>query len=555
MFTKIFQSFSTFAVSWSLFFASLIVNGWNINGFPTYTEDEGTYISQAWAFAQQGDLAIYTYWYDHAPAGWMTLGIWESIIHQFWKFGLSVDSGRVFVVFLVSLTTVVVYNSLVQQTNNRPLSLVATLPFIFSPLCIYFHRQLLLDNIMTFWILVSVYFLLKNQIHLSRAIISGFICGIAILSKESTLFLIPSLLYLLWTGSYGRNRRILVGSWICSFCTIVFLYPMYALLKGEFFPAGTLFGGDKPHVSLLDAWLFQASRKGVSILVAGPTSDVIVKQTWMRFDSFFSVITVLISIVIIVLSFKKGANRFHRMSAIATLCFGFYVLKGPIFSWYIIPIIPFLCFNLALFLDFLSNSIREYLVYYPIRIKILKTFKSIRNNVFVTKILAKPSINRIVYQIRIRLFILLRMTVGLGIVLVIAVQLFTNRFVFTANHTQDQKDVIVWAKEVLNVSSNKKPFIVIDNYSYLDLNGVRERATEANFQYFWKIDSDPAIRDGILQGDWRNIDYLIVTPALWETVKNGDIPMVASAYESSDEVKVFNQTGVYPVSVRKVRKV
>jgi hypothetical protein len=45
---------------------ALVVQGWNIVGFPAVHDDEGTYLSQAWAIQHGGGLAHYTYWYDQA---------------------------------------------------------------------------------------------------------------------------------------------------------------------------------------------------------------------------------------------------------------------------------------------------------------------------------------------------------------------------------------------------------------------------------------------------------------------------------------------------------
>lgn len=44
----------------------------NVTGWPVFGDDEGTYTAQAWAVLH-GDLAHYTYWYDHPPAGWIQL--------------------------------------------------------------------------------------------------------------------------------------------------------------------------------------------------------------------------------------------------------------------------------------------------------------------------------------------------------------------------------------------------------------------------------------------------------------------------------------------------
>src|SRR5690349_20371986 len=45
----------------------------NITGFPMASDDEGTYLAQAWAVATGKGLAHYTYWYDHPPLAWIQL--------------------------------------------------------------------------------------------------------------------------------------------------------------------------------------------------------------------------------------------------------------------------------------------------------------------------------------------------------------------------------------------------------------------------------------------------------------------------------------------------
>ena len=40
---------------------------------PAATDDEGTYLAQAWAVQHGQGLAHYTYWYDHPPLGWIQL--------------------------------------------------------------------------------------------------------------------------------------------------------------------------------------------------------------------------------------------------------------------------------------------------------------------------------------------------------------------------------------------------------------------------------------------------------------------------------------------------
>lgn len=51
----------------------------NIAGSPIRLDDEGTYVAQAFAVSQWGELAHYTYWYDHPPGGWLQLAAWMTL--------------------------------------------------------------------------------------------------------------------------------------------------------------------------------------------------------------------------------------------------------------------------------------------------------------------------------------------------------------------------------------------------------------------------------------------------------------------------------------------
>ena len=51
----------------------LLVQAWNIADYPTVSDDEGTYLAQAWAVQHGMGMAPYTYWFDHPPLGWMQI--------------------------------------------------------------------------------------------------------------------------------------------------------------------------------------------------------------------------------------------------------------------------------------------------------------------------------------------------------------------------------------------------------------------------------------------------------------------------------------------------
>ncbi len=79
---------------------AFLAHALNMLHFPYMNDDEGTYMSQAWAAQTGRGLAIYTYWYDHPPVGWMQIGAWLTLTHGLFTFGTAVFSGRVFMALL-----------------------------------------------------------------------------------------------------------------------------------------------------------------------------------------------------------------------------------------------------------------------------------------------------------------------------------------------------------------------------------------------------------------------------------------------------------------------
>src|SRR5919204_5265100 len=57
----------------------VISHGWNMLEYPYLEDDEGTYSSQAWATFHLWRLSPYTYVYDHAPLGWIQIGLWQLV--------------------------------------------------------------------------------------------------------------------------------------------------------------------------------------------------------------------------------------------------------------------------------------------------------------------------------------------------------------------------------------------------------------------------------------------------------------------------------------------
>src|SRR5215471_18743252 len=86
--------------------AAAVTHGYNVFNYPLYVTDEGIYIQQAWSVLREGRLSPYTYFYDHAPAGWLVIAGWVSVLpHQFQTFGNTINTGRV-LMLLVHLASV-----------------------------------------------------------------------------------------------------------------------------------------------------------------------------------------------------------------------------------------------------------------------------------------------------------------------------------------------------------------------------------------------------------------------------------------------------------------
>jgi hypothetical protein len=102
---KLFENKKEIIIVLLLLLISGLSHSINMFGFPYYENDEGNYMAQAWSILHHGELAPYTYWYDHAPFGWILIAFWVKLTGGFFTFGPSVNSGRVLMLLLHLATT------------------------------------------------------------------------------------------------------------------------------------------------------------------------------------------------------------------------------------------------------------------------------------------------------------------------------------------------------------------------------------------------------------------------------------------------------------------
>lgn len=475
--------------------ASGLAHGYNMFNFPYYENDEGTYLSQAWSLLKKGELAPYTYWYDHTPAGWILLSLWVEATGGFFTFGPAINTGRVFMLVLHLATVVLVFYITKRLSDSLFPSLITILIFSFSPLAIYFQRRVLLDNIMIFWVLASWAMIIKKNFKLSNGVLSAIFFGLAVLTKEMAILLLPALAY----GIYERVRRLhnksfAVIQWLSVTFFVISTYILYALLRGEFFPAGFL-GDQTPHVSLLSSLAFQFSR-GQGLPFWNPESDFLFSlRDWLGKDAFTVIIGAAGTIVGAVLALK--VKKLRVPAFLALLFWGFLIRGDLIINFYVLPAIPLLAINLGLLLEFLFSRLKKPLP---------GLLKGLSLAIIVTGILTAP-LNP-----------------------------------YTRNETAPQIEAIEWIKNNLPSQTH----IIIDNYAFIDLREERYPGdkTFPNADWFWKLDYDPAVREEKYNYDWRKIEYIALSHEMVKQMRFGTQKILRLAFDSSQPIKEWHQQSI-----------
>ncbi|MCL5257380.1 MAG: glycosyltransferase family 39 protein [Chloroflexi bacterium] len=473
---------------------------------PYYEADEGTYMSQAWAWAKTGQMAPYYYIYDHVPGAWILLGLWADLVGGFNAFGSAIDTGRVLIGLLHIGSTVFVGIIALKLGKSIGGAAAAGLFFALSPLGIYFQRRILLDNVMVFWLLAAVLCIvvcIEKRRYLWAAL-AGVLFGLAALSKEpAVVFLFVSLIFLALSGRPWRKGLALAA--IAAGVAIVMVSPyfLYALQRNELFPNGG--------VSLIGSLQWQIQRgvgqggvlslNGLSMLVPG----------WMFRDS----LTLYLGLAGVVLTAPLVALRGLSFRAIlpgllAIAYTVFLTSRSEPLELYVIPLLPFLAISIGVSAAGLAHVIRRW----------------------------RPDVAAYA-----------NVPLLLGLLGASAWLLSSGTFNFSADQTSAQRQATEWIRA--NVPANS--FVVIDAYDWVELHDSAFGKTIAGAHYYWKVVDDPAIRDGWLGGDWRRIDYLAVTPQMLADIKGSHLQILEDAYQHSLPVQIFSSTG-WGVEIRRVEK-
>jgi 4-amino-4-deoxy-L-arabinose transferase-like glycosyltransferase len=253
--------------------------GWNLQGWPgRVNDDEGTYVAEAWALLYPHHLSPYTYWYDHPPLGWMQLAAYIGITDGFSRLSSAVMAGREFMWWVTLVSSLLLYVLGRRLGFRRGTAAFSVLAFGLSPLAIYYHRMVSLDNIAVMWFIAALACAASRRRNLAAAFGSAICMAAAVLSKETVVILLPVALWVLYQHTDQRTRRWHFGIFGVTLAGIVSVYPLFALLRGELLPG-------QGHVSLGWAlwWQFFGRAGSGSLLDASSGSYVLV-HFWATLD-------------------------------------------------------------------------------------------------------------------------------------------------------------------------------------------------------------------------------------------------------------------------------
>ena len=475
------------AVVLLLLTGSIVLHAYNLFSYPAYAEDEGTYMQNAWAVTL-GRLSPYPYGYGHPPAGWMQLALWLKLAGIF-SFGEALNSGRVLMLLYAAASTLLVYLIVRRLGGSQSAALLGMAVFAFSPLGVLFQREVLLDNIATFWLLLSLALIVSSRSRLPHLIGAALALGLAVLSKEVIAVCLPAMVYAAWLHTTPFQRKFALVAFLYITLALISTFVLMALLKGELFPyAWHLPWDHHPHLSLLDTYVSQVQRSQSQGSLLGSW------YVWFQDDAPLLVAGVAAPAFNLVYGWWR---RQHLLAGLLALSYWALLARGGVvYPFYLIPLLPLMALNVALALHTLLGGLSRVIRLKPARAVLLLLLLSL--------LLPYDAIGAARQA--------------------------------SANPASAQQQALSW----IGSHVPRKAYIVISPYFYLDLRlpggeGVGAGSPFPNAEVYWEVATDPAVRDRILHDDWNTIDYLVVDDQMLNDIVNnpGQFGLLQQALEHS----------------------
>ena len=474
----------------------MFIHAWGINLFPAYQQSEGLLMANAWAVTHNM-IQPYAYTYTQTFLGWMQIAGWLRLTGGFMTFGNAINSGRALMLILCAASGLFVYLIANRLSHSRSAGLLALALFAFSPLAIGYQREVSLDTIGTFWLLLSLYLLVISDSRLAHIVFAGVALGIAILTKEVFIVFLPAMIYAVWVHVTAFQRKFVLVVFIYLVCSLVSLLALFAILKGE----------------LPNLW-------------AGTIANIQAAQQESNFSSTWNVWMQELPLFIV--------------SAVAT---GINLLVG----WHN-PLRSFLALLLISFWAFLLTTN----IIFPAYIVIFLPLMALNVAVAVSALMMRPS-NRFGFD-----FVRVMLIFGLlGLLIPYRIQDAQAQPLLTQNATNVQTSTLNWIRNHKDIPTNST--IILDTYLYADLHepeGPNDKVYP-HAHIYWNVVLDPAVRYEALCDNWQYIDYIILSSRMQNDIRTrpSDTYLIDQALHHATLIQTFNDPNGDPSAAVRIYKV
>jgi hypothetical protein len=495
-----------------------LVQATNMFRWPGPLPDEGGYVSYAWAVGQRGVLSNYTYTYGHPPLAWLLITLWTWARGLFGHASYSIDVARQVMCVVTIVSCSLLFILARRLGMSRPFAAGAVILFALSPLGLYFHRAVLLDNVATAWAIGAFALALSPRRSLWSFAGSGACFAGCVLSKETTLVMLPAILLAAFYNTDKRTRRYCLGLLASFFLLVGLAFPLYAILKGELLPG-------PGHVSLVGTEINQLFTRQASGSIFDPKSVAHgTVKFWLSLDPWLLRAALL---------FSPLALALRTTRAIA-LCFltqvAVIVRPGYLPYMYVIALLPFAALIVAGSLQVFwrigtsNHSVRQVAAGQAWR-----------------RAFAARAATRLVQAAEVGSLVTITAAAAVAVVGVAPRWASQDHSAMTV--AQDGPEIAAQHWLIRHVGHGQRLVVSDAFWIYLIENGFDSHAVKGGFYSrtvvsYWPFDKDPAVRR-YFPYSWREFDYIVATPDM--RVTRGDTPETSQALQHSRLVVGYGQ--------------
>jgi cellulose synthase/poly-beta-1,6-N-acetylglucosamine synthase-like glycosyltransferase len=525
---RLLKSHADIAVQVPLLIVVGFVQATNMLHWPAVLFDEGTYVGNAWAIGERGELSFYTYTYGHPPLSWLLITLWTWAGGLFGHATYSLDGARELMCAVSIVSCSLLYTLARRLEMSRVFAAGAVLLFALSPLALYFHRGVLLDNPATAWAIAAFVLALSPRRRLWSFGGSGACFAASVLSKETTLVLLPALVLAAIQHADPRTRRYclaLLGSFIAL---IGCAYPLYATLKGELVPG-------LGHVSLIGTDInMVATRQGTGNVFNRLSVAHGTVAFWLSLDPWLVGSALVLSPIAL-------ARRNGRAIALAYLIQVAVILRpGYLPSMYVIALLPFAALVVAGSIEALwrfatgGHSTRQR----PAGQARWRATGSQAARLLMPVAVAASIAAIATSSVVAALYVVPRWAGA-------------DHAAMTVRMDGSERATENWL--VAHVDHKQRIILRDDFWIYLIEHGYDSRPVKGGFNSptlvsYWPLDYDPAVKKAFPQG-WQDFNYIVVTQDMLDTLSQ--TPSVAAAINHSRVVASFGQ-GAHLIQIRAI---